>query len=51
MRKGEARSAAEILRAILVRVERGELTAPGRAVARLEGAVTALKALSGRKPK
>jgi hypothetical protein len=35
--KGEARAAAEILRAILKRIERGELTAAGRVRARLDG--------------
>ena len=51
MRKGEARAAAEILRAILARIERGDLTATGRVRARLEGAATAFEALARRKPK
>jgi hypothetical protein len=44
MRKRESRAAAEILRAVLAKVERGELTAPRRVRARLEGAVMALEA-------
>jgi hypothetical protein len=51
MPKGEARAAAEILGAILARVERGELTAAGRVRARLEGAATALEAVAKRKHK
>ncbi len=48
MTKTEIRAAAELLRAILARVETGELTAPRRVVARLEGALTALEALARR---
>lgn len=51
MRKTEARAAAEILRAILARIERGELTAAGRVRARLEGAATAFETLAKRKRK
>jgi hypothetical protein len=49
MRKSEARTAAEILRAILARVERGELTAAGRVRARLEGAATTFETLAKRR--
>jgi hypothetical protein len=38
MSKAELRSAADLLRAILARVEAGELTAPGGVVARFEDA-------------
>jgi hypothetical protein len=48
MRKGEARAAAEILRKVLARIERGDLTAPGRVRARIEGAALALQAAAGR---
>lgn len=51
VKKGEARSAAEILRAILARLEHGDLTATGRVRARLEGAATAFEALARRKAK
>jgi hypothetical protein len=51
MRKGEARAAAEILRRSLGRVERGDLSSPGRVRARLEGAATAFEAIARRKPK
>jgi hypothetical protein len=40
----QIRDAGELLRAILAKVERGELTAPARVVTRLEGALVALKA-------
>jgi hypothetical protein len=46
MNQRELRAAAELLRALLARVEAGELTAPKRVVARLEGAVTALAAVA-----
>jgi hypothetical protein len=48
------RAAADLLRAILARVEAGDLTAPKRVVARLVGAVTALdahEAVTGRRSK
>lgn len=45
MTRAELRAAADLLRAILARVEAGELIAPKRAVAQLEGAATALEAL------
>jgi hypothetical protein len=45
MKKAELRAAADLLRTILARVEAGELTAPKRVVARLEGAATALEAV------
>jgi hypothetical protein len=48
VRKSEIRKAAAMLRAIVDRIQAGELTAPGRVTARLEGAATALEALSGR---
>jgi hypothetical protein len=48
VRKAEIRAAAAMLRAIVERIQAGELTAPGRVTARLEGAATALGALSGR---
>lgn len=51
MLKREARGSAEILRAILARIERGELVAAGRVRARLEGAATAFEALAKRKRK
>jgi hypothetical protein len=51
VKKGEARAAAEILRRILGRAERGELTASRRMRARLEGAATAFEAIAKRKPK
>jgi hypothetical protein len=51
MRKSEACTAAEILRAILARIERQELAATGRVRARLEGAATALEALARRNDK
>ena len=46
MTKAELRAAAALLRTILARVEAGELTAPRRVVARLEGAATALEAVA-----
>jgi hypothetical protein len=49
MKKVELRRAAGLLRAILGRVEAGELTAPKRVVARLEGAATALEAVARRR--
>jgi hypothetical protein len=48
MRKSEIRAAAAILRAIIHEIQKGELTAPGRLTARLEGALTALAALANR---
>jgi hypothetical protein len=48
VRKSEIRAAAVMLRAIVERIQTGELTAPNRVTARLEGAATALEALSGR---
>jgi hypothetical protein len=47
VRKSEIREAAAMLRAIVDRIQWGELTAPGRVVARLEGALSALEALTG----
>jgi hypothetical protein len=46
MKKVELRCAADLLCAILARVEAGELTAPARVVARLEGAATVLEAVA-----
>jgi hypothetical protein len=46
MTKAELRAAADLLRAILASVEAGELTAPQRVVARLEGAATAWEAMA-----
>ena len=43
MKKAELRAAADLLRAILARVEAGELTAPRRVVARSEDAATAFE--------
>jgi hypothetical protein len=51
VRKAEIRAAAGMLRAVVERIQAGELTAPGRVTARLEGAATALGALSGRTSK
>jgi hypothetical protein len=48
MTKADLRAAAGLLRAILARVEAGELTAPKRVVARLEGAATALEIMARR---
>ena len=46
MTKAQFRAAADLLRAILARVEAGELTAPKRVVTRLEGAATALEVVA-----
>jgi hypothetical protein len=46
MAKTELRAAADLNHAILARVEAGELTAPNRAVARLEGALVGLIVLT-----
>ena len=48
MTKTELRAATDLLHAILARVEAGELTAPKRVVARLEGAEAALEAVGQR---
>jgi hypothetical protein len=44
--KADLRAAADLLRAILARVEAGELTALKRVIARLEGSLVAFEALA-----
>lgn len=46
LRKADVDHAAEVLEGLLAAVHRGELTAPALTVARLEGALIALKCLA-----
>jgi hypothetical protein len=46
----DTREAAALIRRILEAIERGELDAPATVIARLEGALVALEALSEEQP-